>query len=40
LNVPPLVARWFWRWTTPAAPYDEATYRTPRDATATLIKVA
>lgn len=40
LNVPPLVARWFWRWTTPAAPYDEAMYKTPRNAAATVINVA
>jgi hypothetical protein len=40
LNVPSLVARWFWRWTTPVAPYDEAMYKTPRNATATLINIA
>ncbi|HQV69940.1 MAG TPA: L,D-transpeptidase [Thermoflexales bacterium] len=26
VNVPPAIARWYWRWTTPAAPYDSAEY--------------
>jgi hypothetical protein len=40
LNVPAPVARWFWRWTEPSAPYDAIRYDTPRDATGTEIKVA
>lgn len=26
VNVPPAIARWYWRWTTPAAPYDSAMF--------------
>ena len=26
VNVPPAIARWYWRWTTPAAPYDAASF--------------
>ena len=40
LNVPSPVARWFWRWTTPVAPYDAALYTTPRNTAATVINVA
>ena len=40
LNVPAPVARWFWRWTEPVAPYEAAKYNTPRDETGTEIKVA
>ena len=40
LNVPAPVARWFWRWTTPNAPYDAALYYTPKDATGTVVKVS
>jgi hypothetical protein len=40
LNVPAPVARWFWRWTEPYAPYDAARYDTPRGATGTVINVA
>ena len=40
LNVPPLVARWFWRWTMPVAPYDAATYDTPKSMTGTTIAVS
>ena len=40
LNVPSPVARWFWRWTAPVAPYDAATYYTPRGAAATTVVVA
>ena len=40
LNVPAPVARWFWRWTEPSAPYDAVRYATPRGATGTVIKVA
>jgi lipoprotein-anchoring transpeptidase ErfK/SrfK len=40
LNVPASVARWVWRWTTPAAPYDAATYTTPDGVTGTRIIVA
>lgn len=39
LNVPASVARWVWRWTTPAAPYDAATYMTPNGVTGTRIIV-
>jgi hypothetical protein len=40
LNVPPEVARWFWRWTTPVPPYGAALYPTPRNTAATIINVA
>jgi hypothetical protein len=26
INVPPAIARWFWRWVTPAAPYQASLY--------------
>jgi hypothetical protein len=39
VNVPSPVARWFWRWTMPSAPYDAVRYRTPRDAQGTLVRV-
>jgi len=40
LNVPAPVARWFWRWTAPNAPYEAALYYTPKDATGTIVKVS
>jgi hypothetical protein len=40
LNVPPLVARWVWRLTTPVAPYEASLYTTPRNTVATVINVA
>lgn len=40
LNVTADVARWFWRWTTPVAPYDVATYYTPKGSPATVVTVA
>jgi lipoprotein-anchoring transpeptidase ErfK/SrfK len=40
LNVPSPIARWFWRWTLPSAPYDAAIYRMPPDAKGTLVKVS
>jgi lipoprotein-anchoring transpeptidase ErfK/SrfK len=40
LNVPAPVALWFWRWTTPVAPYEAARYDTPRGAAATSVFVA
>jgi lipoprotein-anchoring transpeptidase ErfK/SrfK len=40
LNVPSEVAKWFWRWTMPEAPYDKAVYYTPHDATATVVQVS
>lgn len=40
LNVPSPVARWFWRWTAPIAPYDAATFYTPQGAPATTVVVA
>jgi lipoprotein-anchoring transpeptidase ErfK/SrfK len=39
VNVPSPVARWFWRWTVPSAPYDASTFNTPRDVQGTLVKV-
>ena len=39
LNVPSPIARWFWRWTAPVAPYDAATFYTPRGAAATTVVV-
>ena len=39
LNVPAPVARWFWRWTEPSAPYELRRYDTPRGITGTEIKV-
>ena len=40
LNVSSPVARWFWRWTLPSAPYDDAIYRTPKDIKGTLVQVS
>jgi len=40
LNVPSPVARWFWRWSVPNAPYDDAIYRTPPEVKGTLVKVS
>ena len=40
LNVSAPVARWFWRWTVPSAPYEAARYDTPRDVSGTIIKVS
>jgi hypothetical protein len=40
LNVPSPVARWFWRWTLPSAPYEDAIYRTPSGSKGTLVKVS
>jgi lipoprotein-anchoring transpeptidase ErfK/SrfK len=40
LNVPSPIARWFWRWTAPVAPYEAAMYYTPRGAPATTVVVA
>ena len=40
LNVPSPIARWFWRWTTPSAPYDAAIHRAPSDVKGTLVKVS
>jgi lipoprotein-anchoring transpeptidase ErfK/SrfK len=40
LNVSAPVARWFWRWTEPSAPYDARRYDTPRGTVGTEIKVA
>ncbi|HZY43478.1 MAG TPA: L,D-transpeptidase family protein [Anaerolineae bacterium] len=42
LNVPAPVARWFWRWTEPSAPfpYEARRYDTPRGIIGTEIKVA
>jgi lipoprotein-anchoring transpeptidase ErfK/SrfK len=40
LNVMADVARWFWRWTAPVAPYEAATYYTPKGAPATTVTVA
>ena len=39
LNVPSDVAKWFWRWTLPSAPYDKAVLYT-RKAAATPVHVA
>jgi L,D-transpeptidase catalytic domain len=39
LNVPAAVSRWVWRWTSPAAPYDEAYYNTPKGVTGTRVTV-
>ena len=39
LNVPADVARWFWRWTSPIAPYEAAVYYTPRGSAATTVTV-
>jgi lipoprotein-anchoring transpeptidase ErfK/SrfK len=38
LNVPSDVARWFWRWTLPSAPYDKSVFYT-RTAEATVVHV-
>jgi len=40
LNVTAPVARWFWRWTEPSAPYDARRFDTPRGTVGTEIKVA
>ncbi len=40
VNVPSLVARWFWRWTAPVAPYENAIYYTPKDVEGTLVVVS
>ncbi len=40
LNVPAPVARWFWRWTTPSAPYEAAIYYAPKDAKGTVVQVS
>jgi lipoprotein-anchoring transpeptidase ErfK/SrfK len=40
LNVLSPVARWFWRWTAPSAPYNDAIYRTPKEIKGTLVKVS
>jgi len=40
LNVPSPVARWFWRWTLPVAPYEERTYETPGKMKGTEIVIA
>jgi hypothetical protein len=40
LNVPAGVARWVWRWTTPSAPYDAATYMTPNGVTGTRVIIS
>ncbi len=39
LNVPASVARWVWRWTAPAAPYEPASYFTPRGTSGTQFVV-
>jgi hypothetical protein len=39
LNMLAPVARWFWRWTEPSAPYEAKRYNTPRDTIGTEIKV-
>ncbi|MGQ9904720.1 MAG: L,D-transpeptidase [Anaerolineae bacterium] len=39
LNVPSPIARWFWRWTAPVAPYEAASFYTPRGAAATTVVV-
>lgn len=39
LNVPADVARWVWRWTSPAAPYTSAIYYTPAGAQGTVVEV-
>ena len=38
LNVPSDIARWFWRWTLPSAPYDKSVFYT-RNAEATVVHV-
>jgi hypothetical protein len=40
LNVPSPVARWFWRWTLPSAPYDAPIYNTPQDVKGTVVRVS
>jgi len=40
LNVSAPVARWFWRWTEPSAPYDAVRYKTPQDTEGTIVKVS
>ena len=39
LNVTAPVARWFWRWTEPSAPYEVKRFDTPRGVIGTEIKV-
>jgi len=39
VNVPSPVARWFWRWTLPAAPYEAALYVAPRSVKGTAVIV-
>jgi hypothetical protein len=39
LNVPASIARWVWRWTVPAAPYDAYSYMTPNGVTGTPVIV-
>jgi lipoprotein-anchoring transpeptidase ErfK/SrfK len=40
LNVPAPVARWFWRWSSPIAPYEASVYYTPRGSAATTVIVS
>ena len=40
VNVPSDVARWFWRWTMPVAPYDRRSYYTQRGDSVTQIIVS
>jgi lipoprotein-anchoring transpeptidase ErfK/SrfK len=39
LNVPAPVARWVWRWTSPPAPYEAATYMRPDGVAGTTVIV-
>jgi hypothetical protein len=39
LNVTNAAAKWFWRWTSPAAPYESAWYLTPRTTEGTRVTV-
>ena len=39
LNVPADVARFYWRWTIPEAPYEQAVYYTPRKIGGTVVVV-
>lgn len=39
LNVPADVARWYWRWTSPEAPYQPSVFYTPRGSKATVVVV-
>ena len=38
LNVPSDIARWFWRWTLPSAPYEKSVFYT-RNAEATVVHI-